>query len=661
MEKFIKNIPLSFNQIIFCCIFLLFTVISTNVKAEETDTLQRNCKFPSYSVKSTDVTSPNNSDATLKVYDISDATHYEIIEGNITPFDFGQAMSFQPGQNYFEIKNISNPTVSKSYRIRLYNDSETCFSDQTVTFIHVNFATNRDYSRIELIQAVDNSTPKLDELVTFSTIVQNKGTKTSDFLEVRIVQSVNLETVHYYADQGQFTPIGNIWKLGPIAGGKSVKIIIRAKVKSQGLSYLSSYISQEGSLIYNYEDAQTAGAEGEKKSGTSCVTVPIAISNNETYNIVIKEYKGLKWYYKDASGNFSEITEKTNPALAQINPDSSLTVKQGGEFSFSKKVGDCNISSCCPIIVETCSGPPIVVDSVYCNSSIDSYNVIVHLENDKYSIIEKIFFAMSNLNFPVLTNYLNRINALPLTSSSGFVTSLGNGKYKIENVPAYMPNVTLVSSDLTGKCRNVRIVNAPNCSIKTLGLPELAETINFKNESLPAPAFIVINKEKNTDIVWFEDELTQEIIHTGKKFRPKKTGTYYVAYRDKKTKTIGPSTIAYLKELAIEKPGKFDEEICDCDNPLMVPHGDLGDLTAAKAFPNPVSDVLTVEYRIPRTTTNAQLNFINVNGRLIKSLSLDKNQSQIKIETYKWVDGMYFYSLIIDGIKAINQKIIVAH
>lgn len=74
-----------------------------------------------------------------------------------------------------------------------------------------------------------------------------------------------------------------------------------------------------------------------KRSGTSCVTVPIAINSSEVYSIVLKEYKGIKWYYKDASGNFSEINDRTNPALAVINPDSSLTVKQGGEFSFSKK------------------------------------------------------------------------------------------------------------------------------------------------------------------------------------------------------------------------------------------------------------------------------------------------------------------------------------
>jgi Domain of unknown function DUF11/Secretion system C-terminal sorting domain len=661
MEKFYLNF--SYKHKLYLYIITLFFSFFQIEKAEAQYPEQKGiCKYPTYAAGGTDVTSPSSSDGRLFISNIYGATHYEIIEGTNTPFDFGQSIALPPQQKEIEIKNIANPATTKVYRIRFYNGNETCYNEQTVKFEHINFAINRDYATLELMQAVDNSTPRLDEIVTFTTIVQNKGTKTSDEVEVRLIQSQTLETVNFYSEQGLYNSVGNIWKIGPLAGGKSVKLVVRLKVKTTGLSYFSSYISQEGESLYDFQEAQTSGVTGGKRSGTSCVTVPIAINSEEVYNIVLKQYKGIKWYYKDASGNFSEINDKTNPALATINPDSSLTVKQGGEFSFSKKVGDCNISSCCPIIVESCSGPPIVVDSVYCNSSVDSYNILVHLENDKYSLIEKVFFAMSNLNFPVLTNYLNRINALPLTSSSGFVTSLGNSHYRIENVPAFMPNVTLVSSDLTGKCRNVRIVNAPNCTSKTLGMPVLDETTQFLTEDNFAPAFLVVTKEPGTEIVWFEDELGQKPLHVGKRFKAKTAGTYFVAYRDKKTAAVGPTVKAYLKELVAEKKGTFGgAEICDCDNPLMVPQGDLGNLSTAKAYPNPVSDVLTVEYRVPQTATKAEMNFVNVNGKLMKYFQLEKALHMIKVETNRWADGTYFYSLIVDGIRTTSQKIIVSH
>jgi uncharacterized repeat protein (TIGR01451 family) len=660
MEKFNLNFRYP-SIIIHIILFGIFFFFSFESKAENNDSLSFICKRPTFTTRHNDVTSPTTSDGRLLITTIDYATHYEIIEGTNTPFDFAQSVPLPPQQFEIEIKNISNPTGKKIYRIRLYNEGESCYTDEIVTFEHINFAADRDYATIELVQGIDNSTPKIGDLVTFTAIIQNKGTKTSEDIEVRLIQSLSLETVNFYTEQGQFTSIGNIWRIGKLSGGKSVKLVLRLKVKSTGLSYLSSYISQEGIKIYDYSDAQASGIVGGKRSGTSCVTVPIAINSDEVYKMVLKEYKGIKWYYKDASGNFSEINDKTNPALAVINKDSSLTIKQGGEFSFSKKVGDCNISSCCPVIVESCSGPPIVVDSVYCNTTVDSYNIVIHLENDKYSLIEKVFFAMANLNFPVLTNYLSRINTLPLTSSSGFVTSLGNSSYKIENIPAFMPNVTLVSSDLTGKCRNVRIVNAPNCT-KPLGMPVLDETTQFINEDQMPPAFLVITKEAGAEIVWFEDELAQKQIHTGKKFRAKKPGVYYVAFRDKKTKSVGPTVKAYLKELAPEKPGKFGgEDVCDCDNPLMVPQGDLGDLSSAKAYPNPVSDLLTVDYRIPKTAAKAALNFSNVNGKQMKLIELSKNNNSVKVETNRWVDGTYFYSLIVDGIRTFSQKIIVSH
>lgn len=667
MEKFYLNFryPLFCLRIVLVPIFLfgtIFSTFATNLDTKKLDSLSAICLFPAYTTRNTDVTSPSQSDGKLLITNINNATHYEILEGNNTPFDFNQATVIPAKQNEIEIKNISNPTGLKNYRVRLYNGDASCYSDQNIVFEHINFAANRDYVKLELLQAVDNSTPRLGDIVTFTTIIQNKGNRQAENVEVRVILNSSLEIVSNYNEKGQFSSIGNIWKIGSIEGGRSIKLVVRTKVKSQGLSYYTSYISEEGLEKFNFAQAQSFGNETDKRSGTSCVTVPIDIKSDEVYNIVLKQYKGVKWYYKDASGNFLEINDKTNPALAVINPDSTLTIKQSGEFSFSKKVGDCNISSCCPIIVESCAGPNIVVDSVYCSTIVDSYTIQVHLENDNFSIIEKVFFAMANLNFPVLTNYLERINALPITSSSGFVTSLGNSVYLIENIPAFMPNVTLVSSDLTGKCRNIRIVNAPNCTGKSLGIPQPNETVMYISEGEPAPSFVVAKKEKGVEVIWFADDLGQKVIHKGKRFKPKKAGDYYVAYKESKTNTIGVLKKVQMIQIQSEIAGKFiAENVCGCDNPLMVPQGDLGELSTAKAYPNPVSDLLTVEYRLPKSATKAEVNFLNISGKLMKNIELNKNSSFINVETLKWADGTYFYSLIIDGKKSMSQKIIVSH
>ena len=45
----------------------------------------------------------------------------------------------------------------------------------------------------------------------------------------------------------------------------------------------------------------------------------------------------------------------------------------------------------------------------------------------------------------------------------------------------------------------------------------------------------------------------------------------------------------------------------------------------------------------------------------MKNIELNKNSKFINVETIKWADGTYFYSLIIDGKKSMSQKIIVSH
>ncbi len=620
------------------------------------------CRYPSYVVRATDVTEEDSNDGRIVISEIYEATHYQIIEGNQRPFSFSEATPLEPAQKVIEVNNIPNPEGLKEYRIRFYNGSESCYNERSVVFEHVNFAKAYNFSVLEIAQGVDNAAPKLDGIATFTTVIQNRGSKTADNVEVRLMLSSTLEIINFYADKGSYSTIGHVWNVGQLRGGQSSKVVIRARVKSQGLSYVSSYISRQENQTFKFEELQASTDGSLQKTGTSCVSVPISIKNGEVYNITLKQYKGVRWFYKDESGNFSEITEETNPAIATINEDSTLTIKQSGEYTFSKKSGECNVSSCCPIIVESCAGPPIVVDSVYCNTTVDSYNILVHLQEDNWSIIEKVYFAMANLSFPVLTNYLQRINALPLSSSSGFVTSLGNSRYLVENIPAFMPNVTLVSTDISGKCRTVKIVNAPDCHARPVAMPALDAATQFLVEGQRPPVFAVKSPGKGLEAVWFTDEMATHPVHTGNRFSPDAAGMYFVALRDRKTRALSPLVRAEVKELKTEKPGTFkDEEVCSCDNAAIVPQGDLGDMSLAKAYPNPVNDMLTVDYRLPVSFNRADLIFYNINGKEMASIPLSGQEIQTRVSTLNWPDGTYVLQMLVDGRRVLSQKIIVVH
>lgn len=641
---------------------LFFLSILPVFSQQDANTIKINsCKVPTYSVGGKNVTNSSTSDGKITISGIENATHYEILENN-TPFDFSLASELVEGQSSVEIKGLKNPSLDAAYKIRLYNNSEQCFTDQSVHLSHINFAEKLDYTQIEVIQGVDNPSPEIGDIITFTTIVQNNGGQAATNLELKQFFSESLELVYFFADIGEFTPIGNVWQIGNLKPGNQPKLIIRARVKEQGLSYLTSYISKANSYTIFYGQQLPTQDNSHAIAATSCVSVPIEIKKDEVYRVSLDSYANLTWYYKDAAGNFSAINETTNPTIAEINADSSLSIKQGGEYTYTKQIGECTFNSCCPILVESCKGPAIVVDSVYCNTTVDSYSMVVHLVNDNWSVVEKVYYALSNLSFPVLTNFLRRLNILPLTSSSGYVTSLGGGYYRVDNVPAFMPNVTLVSTDMGGECRSFKIVNAPDCNGTLMQMPELASTVEYYSPARVMPSLKVENGGKKVKTYWYSDELGINQVGKGNSFRPDEVGKYFVAFYDKKTKTRSALVEAEIKSLVDEVPGEFvNISVCDCESSSILPTGTSEAITVAKIYPNPVKDDLNVEYIVPKTARSADMFVFSINGKQLGSYVLDLQKDSEKIDVTAWPDGLYILTVAVDGEKKLTQRFVVRH
>jgi hypothetical protein len=622
----------------------------------------QNCPLPEYSLLVKEASSIDTKDGRITAASIKNATHFQISTTGGADFNFATAKPLPPNTINYYLDSLINPTVDTKYIFRLYNGSANCYRDREVILYRLNYIADRNFAEIEIIQTIDNPTPKIGDIVTFTTFVRNIGVKTSETIGVNFDISNTLIVNNFFVEKGTYTQGINYWNVGILEGGRSVKMVARFKVSAVGLSYYNSYVSNEGNKKYTFSEAQAVGIEKARKSAINCVSVPVEIKASEVYTVTLKNYVGVKWYFKDNVGNFTEVTANTANSIAVINKDSSLTIRQSGEYSFSKKTANCNITSCCPIIVSSCSGPNIIPDSVYCNSTVDSYNIIVRLEDDKYSLIESVFMALSTINYPMMNNYLKRVNVLPLTSSAGLVSSLGKGKYLISNIPAFMPNVTLVSTDIQGKCKNVRIVNAPNCNSKPLGIPQIKDNILYVGADMSSETFRVLNKEEKADIVWSSDELGLNLVNKGKKFKTKTLGAYYVAFRDKKTKAMGASVKVELRPVIELKPGKFDtSEICDCENNQMIPRGEIENEFLSTAYPNPVSDILTVDFEIPRNIQIAELMFVNINGRLIHSEKIISDQKRVQVDVSKWADGMYVYSIMHAGKRVISQRVAVVH
>ncbi|MFT5884712.1 MAG: putative repeat protein (TIGR01451 family) [Arcticibacterium sp.] len=626
------------------------------------DSLSADCSIPTYRVGGKNVSSQRRSDGKIIINGIQDATHYEIINDASIPFDFKEASELEPGQNVVEIAGLGNPTQDVAYKIRLYNGSDFCYTDQSVHLAHINYAEDLDYTELEVVQGVDNPEPQIGDIVTFTTIIQNNGSRPATNVELKQFYTSSMELVYFFADVGEFSPIGNVWVVGDLPAGRQPKLVVRARITAQGLSYLTSYLAKANDHKLIYGQPLPTQDNSIAIAATNCVSVPIEIKKDEVYKVTLQNYAGLTWYYKDAAGNFSSINEFTNPNIAEVLKDSSLSIKQSGEYTYTKTVGKCTFNSCCSVVIQGCKGPTIIVDSVYCNTNVDSYSMVVHLQNDNWSIVEKVYYALSNLSFPVLTNFLRRLNILPLTSSAGYVTSLGGGYYRIENVPAFMPNVTLVSTDMSGECRNVKIVNAPNCQQAIVAQPLLASALQYYTPSSSMPALKVAKPPKRHKTVWYADELGNQEISKGNTFVPDDIGTYYVAYVNKRTKARSALVEGEIRNLVNTLPGGFiDVSLCNCNNPQMIPHGRDETYTVATIYPNPVDQLLNIEYSVPRKSQSADMFVFNIVGNQMGSYILEVNKANKSINVSRWPDGLYLMTMVVDGEKKLTNRFIIRH
>lgn len=661
-KKTIGKLFQIFTLIVFVVVYANGKELKYTAKKPLGDTL--NCILPTFTLSWTDVTQPNANDAKLIITNIRSANRYAYaLESEKSKLTYDKALPISLLSKTLEIKNIPNPATTQKYVVRLFNGSDKCFSDQSVTFEHVNFAEGLDYADIEIIQLASNQHPAQNEEVTFTTIVVNKGNKATTGIEVQQVYSASMQIVYFYADRGNFDVVSRNWKIGTVAGGQTFTLVTKAKITQQGLSFLASYVSKQNEQD---KDSNVRNAEaGEDDYAQTCVSVPITMDKGESFKVTMKTYEGIKWYYKNPSGKFEEVTASTSGNIAQMNSDSSLTIRTSGEFMYSKLRGGCRISSCCPIVVDGCKGPAISVDSIYCNQKVDSYNIEISLRDSDWNVAESVLKALGGLGAPAVTQALNNINKYPLSSSAGYVVSNGGNKYTVQNIPAFVPNVTLTSTDLAGKCFSYRVVKAPTCGLQMVQLPdvEIKELTYKKGETTPTLSASVADT-KTTDVVWFDSELSKTPVRTGSTFQPDAPGVYYVAAKNRKTKQLSQKTAITLTEIAANEPAKT----CSCDMAerlksltdaeIMLVSNDI---TVSKVYPNPADEFVTFDYIIAQNVQSAKLRFFGVAGNEIATYELNKADNKVKVNTLNWQEGLYMFQLSIDGKNVAANRIVITH
>jgi len=76
-----------------------------------------------------------------------------------------------------------------------------------------------------------------------------------------------------------------------------------------------------------------------------------------------------------------------------------------------------------------------------------------------------------------------------------------------------------------------------------------------------------------------------------------------------------------------------------------------------KIYPNPVSDILTLEFNYNLTLNNIELRMFNLSGQEVNHQSLPSETTNTTISTEHLSSGVYFIQVTVDE-KQYNQKVI---
>lgn len=85
----------------------------------------------------------------------------------------------------------------------------------------------------------------------------------------------------------------------------------------------------------------------------------------------------------------------------------------------------------------------------------------------------------------------------------------------------------------------------------------------------------------------------------------------------------------------------------------------VSQVTKMRAYPNPASENVTVEYAVSGNAGKVQLVIKNMLGATLYTRSLDVNGSKVKMDVSEYPAGIYFYSIEADGRPLVTKKLLV--
>lgn len=79
-----------------------------------------------------------------------------------------------------------------------------------------------------------------------------------------------------------------------------------------------------------------------------------------------------------------------------------------------------------------------------------------------------------------------------------------------------------------------------------------------------------------------------------------------------------------------------------------------------KLYPNPAGNYVIIEYCLKQEPKNCFVEFINVQGKPVKSISIQETHNYLIVPLVDFVNGVYFCSFFINGTRVETVKLSIA-
>jgi len=211
---------------------------------------------------------------------------------------------------------------------------------------------------LSLHKSISSQSPAIGDVVTYTVVVTNASGFTTA-TNVSVKDDLPAGGVSFIPGSatvthgtGTFTPTGSLtattgtWSIPSIASGDSAVLVLKATVLERGVWFNTAEVTGADQTDLNSIPGNQSLAEDDYDA--VCFSVPILWYVGDEYTVTIPSgYDQIVWYRDDVPISSSAVST----SLAEVNSDSSLTIKSPGTYRFVTYRNGCPSSNCCNIQV----------------------------------------------------------------------------------------------------------------------------------------------------------------------------------------------------------------------------------------------------------------------------------------------------------------------